>query len=290
MLTSPSAPLARHRAGLGQLRASTAELYRAGTPDTGSVQCGACGGLGFRARHTARGLAETIAARPAAAAEIDQCHLDEQSLRRRVDTITVLRPVSSSRIAFVGDDDLAAVALLHNEIPARLLLLDVDERIHAALAAAARRHGAEEQVSGAHLNLADNTALAAVMEREAGSYDLVVTDPPYAADGMRLFAGVAMHLTAFGGEVHIAVPALDAESWSDELLFQVQGDLTGSGFLIERVIPAAFTYLTSDVVSSLVIARRLAGTRLAPLPAPRDGRFYTTRTSPDRLPHVVSGS
>ena len=289
MLTSPSAPVVRHRAGLGQLRASTAALYRARTPDAGSLQCGSCGGLGFRVRHDARALAETIAARPAAAAEIDQCHLDAPSLRRRVDTITALRPVSSSRIAFVGDDDLAAVALVHNQIPERLLLVDVDERIHAALAAAARLHGAERQVTGAHLNLTDTTALAAVMHREAGSYDLVVTDPPYAADGMRLFTGVAMHLTAFGGEIHIAVPALDAEAWSDELLFQVQGDLTGSGFLIERVIPAAFTYLTSDVVSSLIIARRLAGTRLAPLPAPRDGRFYTTRTSPDRLPHAVSG-
>jgi predicted methyltransferase len=290
MLTSPSAPLVRHRAGLGQLRASTAELYRVQAPEGGNVQCGACGGLGFRAWHTACALPETIAARPAAAAEIDQCHLDEQSLRRRVEAITVLRPVSSSRIAFVGDDDLAAVALLHNQIPARLLLLDVDERIHAALAGAARRHGAGKQVASAHLNLTDTAALAEVMDREAESYDLVVTDPPYATDGMRLFTGVAMHLTAFGGEVHIAVPALAAESWSDDLLIEVQGDLISSGFLIERVIPGAFTYLTSDVVSSLVIARRLAGTRLAPLPAPRDGRFYTTRASPNRLPEVVSSS
>jgi predicted methyltransferase len=287
MLTNPSSPTARHRAGLGQLRAGTAQMYGQQTSDPASATCDSCGGLGFRSWHAPPDLSGVLALRPTAAVEIDQCHLDAPSLARRLAAIAALRPVACSRIAFVGDDDLAALAMLRHQIPERLLLLDVDERIHAALAAEAERQGLGEKFFGEHLNLTDSVALTAVLDREGQSYDLVVTDPPYARDGMRLFVGVAMHLTAFGGEVHIAVPALEAESWSDELLIEVQADLIASGFLIERVIPAAFTYLTSDVVSSLVVARRLAGTRLAALPEPDDGRFYTTRTSPTHLPAAV---
>ncbi len=53
--------------------------------------------------------------------------------------ITALRPIAASRVAFVGDDDLASVALLRTMPPRTLLVVDVDERVLAAVAAEARR-------------------------------------------------------------------------------------------------------------------------------------------------------
>ncbi len=139
-----------------------------------------------------------------------------------------------------------------------------------------------------HLNLTHTADLAALIEAQGETFDLVVTDPPYAEGGMRTFAATAMRLTAFGGEVHIAVPALPAESWTDELLLQMQSDLIACGFVIERVVPGAFAYLTSDVISSLVIARRIVGSRLVGTTTPIDlDRFYTTRVAPEQLDQKV---
>ena len=93
-------------------------------------------------------------------------------------------------------------------------------------------------------------------------------------------------MAAYAAEVHIAVPVLLAEAWTDELLYSVQSRLLTSGFLIDRIVPGAFTYETSDVVSSLVIARRLPGggpTRGAPRPE-GTSRFYTTRVVPEQAP------
>ncbi|MGH3851581.1 MAG: hypothetical protein ACRDRT_18135, partial [Pseudonocardiaceae bacterium] len=86
---------------------------------------------------------------------------------------------------------------------------------------------------------------------------------------------------AYTGEVHVAVPALLAEAWTDELLLKVQGLLVTSGFVIDRIVPGAFTYETSDVVSSLIIARRLpGGPPTASIGPTKIDCFYTTRVVP----------
>ncbi|MGH4012519.1 MAG: bis-aminopropyl spermidine synthase family protein [Pseudonocardiaceae bacterium] len=218
--------------------------------------------------------------RPSANAAIDQCHTDLDSLCRRISMILAARPITRTRIAFVGDDDLATVALLQIASPEHLLLVDIDERIIKAVETATGDFGRRGHVSVERANLSSADS-AQVFDRHGETFDVVVTDPPYANDGMLQFVQVAMSLTAYTGEVHIAVPALLAEAWTDELLLSVQHLLITSGFVVDRVIPGAFTYETSDVVSSLVVARRLPGGPLnSSISSTRIDRFYTTRVAP----------
>jgi len=226
-----------------------------------------------------------MALRPPAATQIDQCHLDAESLGRRLSAITALRPAASSRIAFVGDDDLASVALLRTDRPAALLVADIDQRVLTVIAAEFARLGAPGAAVLEQVNLTRPDDLSGLIDRHGESYDVVVTDPPYAEDGMRTFMQSAMALTGIGGELHAAVPALLAEAWSDELLWQVQQQLNAGGFVIERVVPGFFTYHGSDVISSLVVARRMSGSILPVVAADRGqtSRFYTTRVAPEQL-------
>lgn len=304
MLTSADSPVVRHRlawlsraaapaeAGrLAQVRPGTRELLPPGGPQgNGSASaCAACGGAGFTGAFSPEEMAEVARLRPPPATAIDQCHLDAGSLARRLTAITALRPAARSRVAFVGDDDLASVALLRSEPPAALLVADIDARILAVIAGETGRLGAAGLACLERLNFTHPADLERLLDAHGDSYDLVVTDPPYAEGGMRTFVQAAMRLTAFGGELHIAVPALLAEAWSDELLWQVQAELNTGGFIIERLLPGAFTYETSDVISSLVIARRLPGSRLPALPGTPGParRFYTTRTAPEPLGRSV---
>ncbi|MGH3889247.1 MAG: bis-aminopropyl spermidine synthase family protein [Pseudonocardiaceae bacterium] len=228
---------------------------------------------------------EVCALRPAADTAIDQCHVNPVSLARRLLAMCTSRPMAQTRVAFVGDDDLASVALLRLAPPEKLLLLDIDERIIALVRHEADQHGLKDRVSIERSDLSARDDFEHITARYGETFDVVVTDPPYAEDGMARFVEMAMVLTAYTAEVHIAVPALLAEAWTDELLHSVQSRLLTSGFLIDRIVPGAFTYETSDVVSSLVIARRLPGgpTRCAPRPE-GTSRFYTTRVVPEQVP------
>jgi predicted methyltransferase len=223
--------------------------------------------------------------RPVVNTAIDQCHVDPPSLSRRLLAMCTSRPMAQTRVAFVGDDDLASVALLRLAPPEQLLLLDIDERIIARLQNEANRLGLSDRVSVERADLSAKDDVEGIVARYGEMFDLVVTDPPYAEDGMAQFIEVAMTLAAYTGELHIAVPAVLAEAWTDELFHSVQSRMVAGGFLIDRVVPGAFTYETSDVVSSLVVARRLPGgpARCAAEPDSVT-RFYTTRTVPERAP------
>lgn len=172
------------------------------------------------------------------------------------------------------------MALLQIASPEHVLLLDIDDRIITTVETAAVDLGCRRRLSVERVDLSSEDS-ARMSERYRETYELVVTDPPYATDGMLRFVQVGMALTAYSGELHVAVPALLAEAWTDELLLEVQGRLITSGFVIDRVIPGAFTYETSDVVSSLVVARRLPGGPPISTTGPaRIDRFYTTRSLP----------
>lgn len=244
--------------------------------------------------HTLRDAAvRARALRPAIDAAIDQCHTDLDSLCRRVAAIVSSRPMTQTRIAFIGDDDLASVALLQIASPEHLFLVDIDERIITTVETAAVDLGQRERLILERVDLSSaDSAHVAAQYRE--TFDVVVSDPPYAIDGMLRFVHVAMALTAYTGEVHIAVPALLAEAWTDELLLSVQALLVTSGFVVDRVVPGAFTYETSDVVSSLIVARRLpGGPPVSPIGATKIDRFYTTRVVPGQkgcCPHNAKRS
>lgn len=300
MLVTPLSALARHRleqcAGLpGEIAQRVCQIRSGATalfpelaaltrPLQGELPCPCCGvpqptGIVLALAEEVRTL------RPAADTAIDQCHVDPPSLSRRLLAMCASRPMEQTRVAFVGDDDLASVALLRLAPPQQLLLLDIDERIIALLHNEASRLGLNDRASIERCDLSASDDVEEIVARYGGMFDLVVTDPPYAEDGMAQFIEVAMTLAAYTGELHIAVPAVLAEAWTDELLHSVQSRLVTAGFLIDRVVPGAFTYETSDVVSSLVIARRLPGgpARCAAEPDSIT-RFYTTRAVPERTP------
>ncbi len=300
MLVTPFSAIARHRleqcAALPsevarrvcQIRAGMMEMFpelvTLTRPLQGEAPCRCCGVP--QPTGTILAVAEEVRTlRPAANTAIDQCHVDQPSLSRRLLAMCASRPMAQTRVAFVGDDDLVSIALLRLAPPEQLLLLDIDERIITRLRNEANRLGLGDRVNIERSDLSAKDDVKEIAARYGETFDLVVTDPPYAEDGMAQFIEVAMTLAAYTGELHIAVPAVLAEAWTDELLHSVQSRLVAAGFLIDRVVPGAFTYETSDVVSSLVVARRLPGGPPRCTAEPGSiARFYTTRIVPERAP------
>jgi predicted methyltransferase len=230
--------------------------------------------------------ANTVRAmRPVPDPGIDQWHLDTGSLYRRLAAMTNARPMRLSRVAFVGDDDLALSALLAVDPPRHALLVDIDARVIAATEASARAVGRSSGLETLHADLWSDANAGAIQGRYGETFDLVVTDPPHGSAGFARFLDVAMTLTGYTGELHVAVPAMLGEAWTDDLLYDAQSTLVGSGFLIDRIEPGAFAYEETDVVASLVVARRLPGSPPVTVRVGWDAAdFYTTEVQPDGVP------
>lgn len=150
-------------------------------------------------------LAEVHRHNPPVDTTLDQSHGTPETALRRALYMYREGALEGKNVLVLGDDDLVSVAigLLSRlpmmetgaespSFPARLVVVDVDERFLAHIAAAGREHGfAVETV--AH-DLRD--PLPAELGR---TFDTVETDPPYTLAGLRLFLSRGLEALRPGG-------------------------------------------------------------------------------------------
>lgn len=190
----------RHRGHVSQTRPVQFTLegrrrFKASS-STVSAVCPGCGGrriaLPPAVARLRRGLAAVAEAGPPPLVELDQCHCTPKTKLRRVLAMHEADAIASRRILLLGDDDLISVTLLRfvrmfGVRIEELVVLDVDERLLAFIA---------EELNGAPLPF--RCVKHDVREPIAGSFDTVVTDPPYTAAGAKLFLTRAREVLAGG--------------------------------------------------------------------------------------------
>jgi predicted methyltransferase len=89
---------------------------------------------------------------------------------------------NGGKVLVLGDDDLVSLALLRLGRPELSVdVLELDPDLVAFIAAQA----------GSDLTILEHNLRHGVPESMQGAYDLVTTDPPYAAEGMRFFLDCA---------------------------------------------------------------------------------------------------
>lgn len=225
-------------------------------------------------RKDIEGVAQFISKqRPASNTLIDQCPITPIDLARRVELILEYLPLMKDRkILFVGDDDLASAVLNKIDNNCLITLLDIDERIIDVI----RKNCDKNCPRLIKKNLID------IMDGKVGDplleevFDCFVTDPPYTEAGYRYFLGYGLNHLKSSGIALIAVPHMNLEEWSDELLYKVETLLLESGCLIERILPAFALYEHEDaVISSMIIAKKVTKAHFK-WSAQNGNRVYTT--------------
>jgi predicted methyltransferase len=132
-------------------------------------------------------VAETA---PTPRVELDQCHCTPKTKLRRVLALHEAGALAGRRVLLLGDDDLSSLALLRfaqrfGSAIEQLTVVDVDERVLTFV---------EDGLAEAPFPV----RCVAWELREplpaslAQRYDTVVTDPPYTAEGARLFLSRAV--------------------------------------------------------------------------------------------------
>ena len=125
--------------------------------------------------------------RPRSNRQIDQFRATPRTSCARAQLLSNLQSLDSRRIAFIGDNDLTSIACAMMGNPSRLVVFDIDEKVFEAIAT---------------VNLNVHTPIECVPydarepipKKFAENFDVIVTDPPFTTDGIRLFLSRAAEL------------------------------------------------------------------------------------------------
>ena len=227
--------------------------------------CPTCGGRGIEIPHAVgrlrRGLAGVADSAPPPLVELDQCHCTPKTKLRRVLALHAAGAIAGRRILLLGDDDLVSVTLFRfvrqlGGPPAELVVVDVDRRVLDFVAA-------ELDEAPFPVQLVEHD----VREPLAGTFDTVVTDPPYTVAGAELFLRrAAAVLSGVGSQVFLSFG-----SRRPGAQFALQRTIAELGLEIRALTRDFNDYVGAGVLGGTSHLYQLA----VPLPATSDGALYT---------------
>lgn len=121
-------------------------------------------------------LVEMFSQRPAMKMRYEQQYCTPYTTQRRVARMReALKP--GARVLVLGDDDLVSLALVQASDEYQVDVLELDPDLVAFL----------KDKGGQRLTVLEHNLRHGVPDSMRAAYDLVTTDPPYAANGMRFF-------------------------------------------------------------------------------------------------------
>ena len=242
------------------------------------VTCPECSGSGSIVPPELAGLASELQAiadgMPVAKAELDQTHCTVDTKLGRVLRLHQARALAGQRIVLLGDDDLISVAIgrfaaLTGSAAAirRLVVVDTDPDILRWI----DQHVAG---TGANVETVEHDLRQPLPAALTGSFDVVLTDPPYTVAGAELFLSRAV--TALvpqpGRHVFLSFGARRP----DETV-AVQRAMAAMGLAVRSLAPGFNTYLGAGVLagtSNLYHLRTAPGARPI-IEGTYDGPLYT---------------
>ncbi|GAA3724175.1 bis-aminopropyl spermidine synthase family protein [Salinactinospora qingdaonensis] len=186
----------RRRGLLGRERpsrlteAGTALLGERGAPPKVEVACAACAGteitIPAKLREAVSRLADIAAEGPGADLALDQSHCTPETKVRRVLALLRAGVLPGNSLLLVGDDDLISLAVgvvgevLGVRLTERLAVADISPEILEFISERATSLGVPVEV-------AEHDLREPLPVRLRHSFDAAMTDPPYTAEGAKLF-------------------------------------------------------------------------------------------------------
>ena len=199
---------------------------------------------------------------------LDQMYVTTDTAVRRAELL--LEAGEHQRgIVFLGDDDLTSAAMQLAGAGRKLTALDTDQEILGILARHAEQRGWEHDTVHHDLRKPIPKAMR-------GRFGAVFTDPPYAAEGFRLFVSRAAETLKSDGRLYIC---FGQSRRASERGLQKQRVLGEAGFLIEAVFEDFNHYAGAESIGSRSALWRC---RVTPETRPLvrgevEGPLYTSR-------------
>ena len=152
------------------------------------VRCKLCGGRGIvidEFDYAYKKYLEIVKNRPTPEEKYDQGYIAPQDVMRRVAFMYERGDVEGTRIMIIGDDDLCSLALASTEMPEKITVMEIDERLVNYINKMAEKYefNVEARIYDARRELP---------EEHKNGYDVFVTDPVETIPGIALFLSRAV--------------------------------------------------------------------------------------------------
>ena len=119
--------------------------------------------------------------RPAPEFELDQSHADFSTVLKKTLYLIKKGDIEGRRMIFLGDDDCISLAVGLTNLANEITVVDIDDRVLNYQSEIARK------VSLKNFNVLNHDLRESIPKNIVNKYDIVVTDPPYTNEGLRLF-------------------------------------------------------------------------------------------------------
>jgi S-adenosylmethionine decarboxylase proenzyme len=119
--------------------------------------------------------------RPSPEFALDQSHADFSTVLKKTLYLLKKGDIEGRRLIFLGDDDFISLAVGMTKLANEITVVDIDDRILNFLSKTARRLSLKN-FKVTHHDLRDP-----IPKNIANKYDVVVMDPPYTNEGLRLY-------------------------------------------------------------------------------------------------------
>jgi S-adenosylmethionine decarboxylase proenzyme len=124
---------------------------------------------------------EYLENRPAPEFALDQSHADFPTVVRKTLYLLKKGDIEGRRIIFLGDDDFISLSVGLTKLANEITVVDIDDRVLDFLSDTASKLSLKN-FNTLHLDLRES-----IPDSIVNKYDVVVMDPPYTNEGLRLF-------------------------------------------------------------------------------------------------------
>ena len=187
--------------------------------------------------------------RPTPEFALDQSHADLPTIIKKTLYLLKKGDIEGRRIIFLGDDDVISLAIGLTNLANEITVLDIDNRVLDFLSQSANK------LSLKNFNVVSHDLREPCPNDIINSYDIVVMDPPYTNEGLRLFLKRARQVLKsninINGENYPIIGKKCLLSFGNkppEEMLKLQLSILDHGFIINEMLPDFNHYEGASII------------------------------------------
>jgi hypothetical protein len=187
--------------------------------------------------------------RPSPEFSLDQSHADAPTVIKKALYLLKKGDIEGRKILFLGDDDFISLAVGLTKLSQEITVVDIDQRVLNFLS------NSVDKLSLTNFNVRHHDLREPFPKDIINQYDVVVMDPPYTNEGVRLFlkrAGqVLKSKININGKVYPLVGKKCFLSFGNkppEEMLKLQLSILDHGFIINEMIPDFNHYKGASII------------------------------------------
>ncbi|KKK43945.1 hypothetical protein LCGC14_1082010 [marine sediment metagenome] len=187
--------------------------------------------------------------RPSPEFALDQSHADTPTVIKKVLYLLKKGDIEGRRIIFLGDDDNISLAVGLTKLAKEITVVDIDGRVLDFLSQSAGEFSLE------NFNVKNYDLREKCPKDITNKYDVVIMDPPYTIEGLRLFLKRArqvlksnIHVNEKNYSIIGKKCFLSFGNKPPDEMHQVQWSVLDHGFIINEMIPDFNHYKGASII------------------------------------------